>query len=289
MTYATEKITRTLARLNPRSPQNPGKPAKRKKAKRAASDQPETELARRVRIAYEIAPTLPEAKRAFLRPFAGPLHPARCGATQTQSRSLKLDGGETDLDLAGALAAVKNPLAFQLVVFVALPGWQLDLESLLRWLRQLVIEEAMHNDRWPEIARPSKALSAEDIALLDPEGELDLHVGETVYTIDTGLLDRLVPAVLADLIRADACPHCAMNNGKVLDMTAKPPQWITCLACGGTTRTRLGAKKRAAALRVRYATFRTSDARWAYEWLLARCNSMLNGAAARIARARREG
>lgn len=242
MTRATDTLARVLARLGPRGPQPSGKPPKRKAA-------PESHAPRH-RLAYG---------------FRGLLSPARCGSVQTQTRSMRLDT-ETDTDIAAALAAVRDPLTFGLVVWVALPGWRLDVRRLENSLYWLTVDRAL-NRGWSEIARPN------------PDDVRRLILGES--------LEHLPRAVLAELSSADACSKCVGACGKVIDKDAKPkPAWVTCPACLGSGRTHTGIRKRAKALHMRYATYRTHQARSAYEWLLAECNDKLQGAVTAIRAAR---
>ncbi len=275
MTRAADVLAAMLARLGPRSPQNPGKPAKRAPSTHVPD---ETAIARSVRVRYELEPDA-KGKATYLRPFTGALNPARCGAVQTQTRSMRLDV-ETDADLAATLSAITDPIDYALVVFVALPSWRLDLHALMAALRDMVIERALEFERWPSLAKRGPELTEAEWV-----GPTPFAPGWRLLETDNSLLLRLVPAVLHELSRADACASCH-STGKVLDLAAKPPQWITCTPCEGTGRVRMGVKKRAQLLRIRYADFRQSDARFAFEWLLRECNSRITGAAWSIASAR---
>jgi hypothetical protein len=244
MTRAADAVASILARLAPASPQNPGKPSKRKAAAKASAER--GPVARPLRVGYST--------------HDGALSPTRCGATQTQTRSKRLDNVTTPQDVATLLAAIKNPVDYALAVFVG-TDWRIDVRGLFAALSELVITEALARG-WTKIARTHES---ED--------------GNTYLERDIEMLRKLVPAVLHELQRADACNPCH-TTGKILDLKAQPkPAWVTCRYCLGTGRAKLGLERRAKALHMRKSDFKTTGARFAYDWLLAECTRRLVDAA----------
>jgi hypothetical protein len=263
MTHTTDALAALLARLGPKGPTSTGKPARRAERYRTAGEQDPIAEPYTVRID---AGTDAEGKPVHHRPFAGALSPRRVGATSSQTRSRRIDI-ESETDLAGALADVRDPVTFGLLVWVAMPHWRLDLHVLEGALWGLVEDRALGRG-WT------------DLVYVDPDDR------SVLITRDPLLPVNLPRAVLQELTRADACGQCDLASGKVIDISTKPPQWVTCPACGGKGYSRLGIRKRAKALRMRYATYRTSQARTAYEWLLGDCNDRLRDAKKAIRNAR---
>lgn len=294
MTRAADRLAGLLARLGPTGMAHPGKPAKRGKTRHAAA---EAYLAPRRTVTYEGPPDA-AGKPTILRPFSGILSPSRCGAVQTQTRSMRLDV-ETSTDLAGALAAIEDPLDYQLVLWTVLIDWRNDVAALRERLSDLLVERALRAP-WPRLV----SRNIEDIAEKSRALVFDINTGEPTGAYDGQLLPALVDASLEELRYADACPSCG-SQGQVLaprqeavpsepvsqsDKPKAPPkprvQWAPCVPCGGTGRIRLGLEKRAKRLGIRKSRFKEHDARFAYDWLVRECNSRLNLAAQQINDAR---
>lgn len=268
MTRAADALAGLLARLGPAGMQHHGKPAKRAPARRSA----DAVFAESRRIVYG-----GERGTATLRPFTGSLHPARCGATQTQTRSMRLDV-ETSTDLAGALAAVVDRLDYQLVLWTVLHDWRNDVDAMRVELTRLLVEKSLRS-KWRMLASPNP----DDV----PEKHWYPIVDKDEFLItmtDGVYLPAIVGAVLDELRHADACSRCN-SLGKVLEL--KPaPQWIACIPCMGTGRLRIGLDRRAKRIGIRKSRFKEHDARHAYDWLLKECNGRLALAAQQIQDAR---
>lgn len=267
MTRAADAVASILARLAPASPQNPGKPAKRKVTARAqAAQHPDGRVAPPRRVVYEGAPDA-KGRPTRMMPFDGSLAPTRCGATQSQTRSRRLDNVTTSQDVATLLAAIKDPINYALAVFVG-TDWRIDIRGLMADLASMVIDTALERG-WTKIA-----------------SLYDIPDHGTFLDRDIDLLRKLVPAVLQELQRADACNPCH-TTGKILDLKAKPkPDWVTCRYCLGTGRAKLGLERRAKLLHMRKSDYKTSGARAAYDWLLADCTRRLIDAADAMREAR---
>jgi hypothetical protein len=188
-----------------------------------------------------------------LHPFTGSLHPARCGATSTQTRSPRLDG-ETTLDLAACLAAVTDPLDAALLLFVGLPDWlrRADLTTLREGALALLATEA---------ARCGWTLVRDD--------------GED-------FAPAIADAVLNELAQSPACTLCN-TNGMTFSTDPEKPGLVECPACRGTGRARLGIKPRAKAIGMRESRFRGSAFQLAYDWLLRHLNARVGAAGEAVA------
>lgn len=238
-TRAADRLAKMLARLNPGSPAFPGKPAPRKPT---AADRGNPELAHAIKLDREHWP--------------GALSPTRCGANQSQTRSVRLDG-ESPQDLAAALSAgysgLTDPLTRDLVVLVAVPGWFLDPDILAHRL----------------------------------EGVLSDHIERRHWDVPVEQCRAICAGVIEELMRADACQHCG-STGHVLgkDEATGKPAWQSCRYCHGLGRTVYGIGKRAAKLGLSFHRYRTGQARHAYEWLHLHCTHRLQDAARAIEGAR---
>lgn len=238
-TRAADRLAKMLARLNPGSPAFPGKPAPRKPT---AADRGNPELAHAIKLDREHWP--------------GALSPTRCGANQSQTRSVRLDG-ESPQDLAAALSAgysgLTDPFTQSLVLMVAVPSWSIDPAVVMRQARAVFL---------PEIQRHK-------------------------WRVDLERADKIIAGVMAELVTADACQHCSAS-GHVLgtDAATQRPAWQTCLHCGGLGRSAASHRSRAKRLGLRHQSFMGSSTQQAYEWLSRYCESVLASAAHEIARAR---
>lgn len=96
---AIDGLLELLARFEPHGTLKTGKPAKRHAGMRPAAERGPIAEKLRLRYAYTTA----SGTVAHHLPFAGHLHPARCGAIQSQTRSVRLDT-ETSADVAAALS-----------------------------------------------------------------------------------------------------------------------------------------------------------------------------------------
>lgn len=121
---AIDGLLELLARFEPKSTLNQGKPAKRKKGAKRGRTAERGQIAHKHTIRYELQGC---TGTYHALPFTGRLSPGRCGATQFQTRSMRLDV-ETTSDLAAAFGYASlnaksdaNPL----------PDW---MPGLLAWL-----------------------------------------------------------------------------------------------------------------------------------------------------------
>jgi hypothetical protein len=236
---AADRIARVLAGLNPRSPLFPGKPAKRPKAKRRTGEAPVT--------------TAPPPDVGY-RHFLGALSPTRCGASQSQTRSARLDG-ESPQDLAAALSfsRLTDPFDRSLVVMVAVPSWTLDLEVLHQAARGILL---------PEIARRRWKVTPERA-------------------------DQIIAGVLDELLAQDACKTCSATGHRIgTNPTTGKAEWQTCATCGGIGRQPASLRSRARRLGLAPSSYETSPARFAYEWFSRACEQRLCEAVEAIQTAR---
>jgi hypothetical protein len=298
-TRASDKLAALFAPLSIQSPQSPGKPPKKKpeprrRAKGGGKPLPSGSALRRIdeRAAFarayrQLEPNPDKPGKLQARPiFTGALAYTRCGATQTQSRSVRL-GGESAQDIGSYLAAVRDPLDRALVIYTAVPAWRLNMGALALELRDRLTDRAL--DRaWDPIVTAFTVSDEDAVQLQATRPELEVEPGDTLYDIDIALERRIVFGVLRELGRADACLTCEAT-GHVLDLKAKPPKLVMCKVCLGTKRVRLGVEKRAKLVKMRAQTYRHSDVRTAYEWLIGDCTDRITRAAVAIAAARGEG
>lgn len=114
---AVDDLLALLARFEPRGTLTAAGQVKRVCANRRAGEL--GQVAEKRRVVYEYR----SESGAICRhtPFAGRLHPARCGAVQSQTRSVRLDT-ETSLDVAAALSFACHE-----------EGWS-PMPRLLAWL-----------------------------------------------------------------------------------------------------------------------------------------------------------
>lgn len=198
---AVEQILRIVAALEPHGPQYPGKPPKKRDRKR---------------IAYA-APT----RRAALAVLGekgdiiGHAH-IECGASQTQTRSMKLNTFQP-IDIAGAIGMAR-------------------LEDHHRWLLRFIAGD--------ESMRP--------LLRIELASSIAAQAAWMKWQIDEHDPDRIADLVLDMLIEADGCTTCNVT-GSILDRSG---QLIDCPDCRGSGHISLSERGVARRWKIAKTTYR---------------------------------
>lgn len=153
----------------------------------------------------------------------------KCGASQTQTRSARLSDIETAQDVAAALAAISDPLAYHLTLWVALPWWCVDVVLIQRGLVKAV-------------------------------GEWSLRSGRKLPDDQVKTAELIAVGVMGELHQADACKDCE-GVGRVIEKGKE----TVCESCGGSGRVVEGQRKRASRLRMSHARYMKTNACAGYE------------------------
>lgn len=283
---AIDGILGLLARFEPHGTLQTGRPAKRREAARSKGEPGPIAEKPVVRYAYEPFP----GRTQYHTPFPGSLHPARCGAVQSQTRSVRLDM-ETATDVAMALSFASQhpdmgPVTPALLAWLAtVTGMDSGNSRAGRWsvglepdttnpgrLRQRVQLLPPHRERIP--APPTMAvieLAAEVWSHARFKGWIpDDPKAQDEWRRDC---DRIAETALYALVSVSCCRRCS-GTGLVEKQGQEPERCNACAGVGWVSIDRRTVAKALGKSRRDHAKTTEPAYRWALSVMLGRLQSL---------------